>query len=199
MRHRVVVPFDGVAERAQGASRASRQGAIGIKIFAGIMLGLGFHLLNRLTGHSAGFFSVYTMPPNQAVSIESQRKINTRRRQSPPQPPKGAGFDFDRVGQFCDEIKGVAQVQAGNRAARALQLAVVDAEHHGTIDVLVAGRGDDHLLRARGEVRTACYLNGYPPGGRAIYFSRIAGQPPDYGDGTDYVDRMKLRFQFEAA
>ncbi|MBR4666233.1 MAG: site-specific DNA-methyltransferase, partial [Lentisphaeria bacterium] len=30
--------------------------------------------VNRLTGHSAGFFSVYTLPPNQAVSVESQRK-----------------------------------------------------------------------------------------------------------------------------
>jgi hypothetical protein len=40
--------------------------------------------LNRLTGHSAGFFSVYTLPPNQAVSAKSQRKINERRKQVPP-------------------------------------------------------------------------------------------------------------------
>ncbi len=40
--------------------------------------------INRLTGHSNGFFSVYTMPPNQAVSIKSQRKINERRQQTPP-------------------------------------------------------------------------------------------------------------------
>jgi DNA methylase len=41
--------------------------------------------LNRLTGHSPGFFSVYTMPPNQAVSVKSQRKINERRGQTPSQ------------------------------------------------------------------------------------------------------------------
>src|SRR5439155_14439388 len=40
--------------------------------------------LNRLTGHSKGFFSVYTLPPNQAVSAKSQRKINLRRKQVPP-------------------------------------------------------------------------------------------------------------------
>ncbi len=40
--------------------------------------------LNRLTGHSKGFFSVYTMPPNQAVSAKSQQKINERRKQTPP-------------------------------------------------------------------------------------------------------------------
>ncbi len=38
---------------------------------------------NRLTGHSPGFFSVYTLPPNQACSAASQKKINERRRQQP--------------------------------------------------------------------------------------------------------------------
>lgn len=38
---------------------------------------------NRLTGHSKGFFSVYTLPPNQAVSQESQRRINKKLRQRP--------------------------------------------------------------------------------------------------------------------
>ena len=38
---------------------------------------------NRLTGHSKGFFSVYTMPPNQAVTPKSQRRINKKRGQSP--------------------------------------------------------------------------------------------------------------------
>ena len=38
---------------------------------------------NRLTGHSRGFFSVYTMPPNQAVSAERQQKINLKRDQKP--------------------------------------------------------------------------------------------------------------------
>jgi hypothetical protein len=40
--------------------------------------------LNRLTGHSPGFFSVYTLPPNQAVSAQAQRKINEKRQQIPP-------------------------------------------------------------------------------------------------------------------
>jgi len=40
--------------------------------------------LNRLTGHSPGFFSVYTLPPNQAVSVKAQRKINETRGQAPP-------------------------------------------------------------------------------------------------------------------
>ncbi len=38
---------------------------------------------NRLTGHSSGFFSVYTLPPNQATSRESQIKINEKLKQVP--------------------------------------------------------------------------------------------------------------------
>jgi hypothetical protein len=39
---------------------------------------------NRLTGHSAGFFSVYTLPPNQALTPKRQKKINEMRQQVPP-------------------------------------------------------------------------------------------------------------------
>jgi len=31
---------------------------------------------NRLTGHSKNFFSIYTLPPNQAISPERQKKLN---------------------------------------------------------------------------------------------------------------------------
>lgn len=40
--------------------------------------------VNRLTGHSPGFFSVYTLPPNQATSVAAQQKINSARQQVPP-------------------------------------------------------------------------------------------------------------------
>lgn len=40
--------------------------------------------INRLTGHSSGFFSVYSLPPNQAVSVKAQRAINAKRAQTPP-------------------------------------------------------------------------------------------------------------------
>jgi len=38
---------------------------------------------NRLTGHSSGFFSVYTLPPNQAVLPGNQVKINRKLGQKP--------------------------------------------------------------------------------------------------------------------
>ena len=39
---------------------------------------------NRLTGHSAGFFSGYTLPPNQAASQRRQKLINKRLGIIPP-------------------------------------------------------------------------------------------------------------------
>ncbi len=38
----------------------------------------------RLTGHSLGFFSVYTLPPNQATTPAGQQRINAVRGQIPP-------------------------------------------------------------------------------------------------------------------
>ena len=40
--------------------------------------------LHTLTGHSRGFFSVYTMPPNMAVSVQRQKKLNAKRDLTPP-------------------------------------------------------------------------------------------------------------------
>lgn len=39
---------------------------------------------NRLTGHSPGFFSGYTLPPNQATTPQRQRELNEKRGQVPP-------------------------------------------------------------------------------------------------------------------
>jgi DNA methylase len=41
--------------------------------------------INRLSGHSPGFFSGRSMPPNQAVSVKSQIKINEKLGINPPE------------------------------------------------------------------------------------------------------------------
>lgn len=41
--------------------------------------------INRLSGHSPGFFSGRSMPPNQAVSVKAQLKINAKLGVSPPE------------------------------------------------------------------------------------------------------------------
>jgi len=41
--------------------------------------------LSRLTGHSSGYMSTYTLPPNQATTVASQRRINQKRGETPPE------------------------------------------------------------------------------------------------------------------
>ncbi|MEH3108135.1 MAG: DNA methyltransferase [Sphingomonas fennica] len=41
--------------------------------------------INRLSGHSPGFFSGRSMPPNQAVSLKAQLRINAKLGLSPPE------------------------------------------------------------------------------------------------------------------
>jgi DNA modification methylase len=41
--------------------------------------------INRLSGHSPGFFSGRSMPPNQAVSVKAQIRINEKLGVSPPE------------------------------------------------------------------------------------------------------------------
>lgn len=72
--------------------------------------------INRLTGHSSGFFSVYSLPPNQAVSVEGQRKINEKRKQVPPRRSvKDIIFKKSRT-LFRDELppSGRAILLTGN-------------------------------------------------------------------------------------
>ena len=60
---------------------------------------------NRLSGHSKGFFSVYTLPPNQAVSVESQRRINEQRKQA-PDPRDVADLIRRKSKSLLSEISG---------------------------------------------------------------------------------------------
>ncbi|BDV34384.1 DNA methyltransferase [Methylocystis iwaonis] len=86
--------------------------------------------LNRLTGHSPGFFSVYTMPPNQAVSVKAQLKINERRAQTPPMRDVAALISRKSRSLLSDGVppSGPAAILAVTDAAKLahLQDACVD-------------------------------------------------------------------------
>ena len=77
--------------------------------------------LNRLTGHSNGFFSVYTMPPNQAVSVKSQRKINERRNQVPP-PRDVAKIILKKSKQLLGDVDASTRAALANVAPHAVLL-----------------------------------------------------------------------------
>jgi hypothetical protein len=77
--------------------------------------------VNRLTGHSPGFFSVYTMPPNQAVSAQAQVKINARLQQTPP-PRDVPAIILRKTRSLLKDVTATARAQLSgvSRGARLL-------------------------------------------------------------------------------
>jgi hypothetical protein len=75
--------------------------------------------VNRLTGHSPGFFSVYTLPPNQATSVDAQIKINARRKQVPPRRDVRALIlaKTHSLLTDCDAATRATLLRSANRAA----------------------------------------------------------------------------------
>lgn len=107
---------------------------------------------NRLTGHSKGFFSVYTLPPNQATSLEAQRRINEKRKQVPeyrdtkalilkktkqllrhPLPSNYARDDFEIVCESADSTHSIP--------ANSVRLVVTSPPFLDTVDYV----GDNWL------------------------------------------------------
>ena len=74
--------------------------------------------VNRLTGHSPGFFSVYTLPPNQATSVDAQARINARRKQVPPRRDVRALIAAKTRSLLgdCDAATRAALLRSANRA-----------------------------------------------------------------------------------
>ncbi|MBL8723140.1 MAG: site-specific DNA-methyltransferase [Planctomycetes bacterium] len=75
--------------------------------------------VNRLTGHSAGFFSVYTLPPNQATSAQAQRRINQKRNQTPPRRDVKA-IVLKKSRQLLADVAPLWRREAAQLAARAV-------------------------------------------------------------------------------
>ena len=74
--------------------------------------------VNRLTGHSPGFFSVYTLPPNQAASAAAQVRINARRGQVPPRRDVRALITAKTQSLLtdCDAATRATLLRSANRA-----------------------------------------------------------------------------------
>lgn len=105
--------------------------------------------MSRLTGHSSGFFSVYTLPPNQAASIESQSRINERRGQTPPERDVKAlilrksgsllrhgGLVYSQFDLYCCDSRNTPEIQTDS-----VDLVVTSPPFLDTVDY----RMDNHV------------------------------------------------------
>jgi len=122
--------------------------------------------LNRLTGHSPGFFSVYTLPPNQAVSIQSQRKINARRNQVPPRR-RVADIILKKTRQLLGDVTATVRRTLAAVADKALLLtAPADTTPHvasGSVSLVVTSPPFLDVVQYAADNWLRCWFLGTDP------------------------------------
>jgi hypothetical protein len=118
---------------------------------------------NRLTGHSPGFFSVYTLPPNQAASAANQREINRKRGQTPPYRDTRA-LILKKTRQL---LAGLGPGQRANleRAARSARFLTGDARHtpeleDASVALTVTSPPFLDVVQYAGDNWLRCWFNG---------------------------------------
>jgi len=136
--------------------------------------------VNRLTGHSPGFFSVYTLPPNQAASLAAQRKINSRLGQRPPERDVAAIILKKSRALLCD---------APALSCREPLLMAASAEStpqiaSSSVDLVVTSPPFLDLVPYASDNWLRCWLVGLDPGVIPIAMHR------DPSDWTAFISRV---------
>lgn len=119
---------------------------------------------NRLTGHSPGFFSVYTLPPNQAASVTSQRKINAKRDQVPPvrDVPAIILKKSKALLKNLDRKKDEALWRRGKEARILTSSAAETSElEPESIDLVVTSPPFLDVIDYKGDNWLRCWFNGF--------------------------------------
>jgi hypothetical protein len=121
---------------------------------------------NRLTGHSPGFFSVYTLPPNQAVSVESQLRINQKREQIPPKRDVKA-IILKKTRTLLNKLEPAAARCLRNRGKKA-QLVTGQANETkgirgGTMQLVVTSPPFLDVVNYKQDNWLRCWFNGIDP------------------------------------
>ena len=127
--------------------------------------------INRLTGHSPGFFSVYTLPPNQAASIVSQRKINAARGQVPP-PRDVAGIILKKTKSLLSDGMPPPHPRALLMTGAASSTPLLA---DGTVDLLVTSPPFLDIVDYEGDNWLRCWFAGIDP--RTVRIARHGGIP----------------------
>ena len=131
--------------------------------------------VNRLTGHSSGFFSVYTLPPNQALSVAAQRKINAARDQTPPL--RDVRHIILRKSRTlladCSEAEREGLSQLGRRATLLTGPSSATPElARGSVDLVVTSPPFLDVVDYASDNWLRCWFCGIEPERVAITFAR---------------------------
>jgi len=132
---------------------------------------------NRLTGHSSGFFSVYTLPPNQAVSQKSQQRINLKRRQE-PEYRNTHRIILNKTKSLLRRVSG-AEIKRLMRAGKKAMLLTGDARstpeiRDASVQLSVTSPPFLDIVQYRDDNWLRCWFNGFEADtvGRQITMAR---------------------------
>ena len=123
--------------------------------------------VNRLTGHSPGFFSVYTLPPNQAVSVVAQQKINCERDQTPPRrsvPKLVVAKSRSLLGDSDESFRLSLKSVSAQRLLLTSAAAATPQIASGTISLVVTSPPFLDVVDYAGDNWLRCWFCGIAPG-----------------------------------
>ena len=124
--------------------------------------------LNRLSGHSPGFFSGRSMPPNQAVSIKAQIKINEKLGITPPERDV-AGVILKKSKTLLKDGCATREVGFSLYTGPAWNL---EGVADGTVDLTVTSPPFLDIVHYAGDNWLRCWFAGIDPGRVAIDMHR---------------------------
>jgi hypothetical protein len=122
--------------------------------------------VNRLTGHSPGFFSVYTLPPNQAVSVTAQQKINADRSQVPPRrsvPALIVAKTRSLLGDCDEPTRRRLETAAGRHRLLTGAAATTPAIESSTVNLVVTSPPFLDVVNYAGDNWLRCWFCGINP------------------------------------
>ena len=122
--------------------------------------------VNRLTGHSPGFFSVYTLPPNQAVSVTAQQKINADRHQIPPRrsvPKLIIAKSRSLMGDYDESTRVLLNNVAGRHRLLTEPAATTPDIESSTVDLVVTSPPFLDVVNYAGDNWLRCWFCGINP------------------------------------
>jgi len=122
--------------------------------------------VNRLTGHSPGFFSVYTLPPNQAVSVTAQQKINADRNQIPPRrsvPKLIIAKSRSLMGDYDESTRVLLNNVAGRHRLLTEPAATTPDIESSTVDLVVTSPPFLDVVNYAGDNWLRCWFCGINP------------------------------------
>ena len=148
---------------------------------------------NRLTGHSAGFFSVYTLPPNQALTVQRQQRINRLRNQTPPRRSVPS-LILRKTNALLKTVSDADRLHLEQAASDAILL-VSSADRtpdisHDSIDLIVTSPPFLDVVDYAGDNWLRCWFNGVNEKQINIWAFR---KPDDWVDSIERLFRELLR------